>query len=157
MVCAPPDISTNQNPQRYHSENVSLRSSVLRYLKNELFQILLYLGPITRQQRHNGWSLYSNVLKQNHGYGIALATASKRYRPLRLELVIFLMRSWEGPSANLSFHWNLFWPRTVTWDAKVVDVALCGDVDAMKREFSKGTSTAFDVLPDGLTLLHVCF
>lgn len=58
---------------------------------------------------------------------------------------------------DFSIHWNLFWPRIVPWDAGIVDLALCGDVDAMKGEFSKGHSTALDVLPDGLTLLHVCF
>ena len=135
---------------------MSLRSSILKYLENDILPVILWLGPITIQQRHNSQSSYSDVLKPGHGYGLALATASDRYRPFRLELVVSLIKYWKGPSASLSFHWNLFWPRIVDWDAKVVDLALCGDVDAMKAEFSKGHSSVSDVLADGLTLLHVC-
>lgn len=82
--------------------------------------------------------LYSDVLKPGAGYGIALATASHRYHPFRLELIVFLIRKWKGPSMDFSIHWNLFWPRIVPWDTGIVDLALCGDVDPMKGEFSKG-------------------
>lgn len=122
---------------------MSLRSSVLRYLENDLLRFLLWLGPITIQRLHHSQGLSSDVLKPGAGYGIALATASHRYRPFRLELVVFLISKWKGPS--------------IAWDAGIVDLASCGDVEAMKGEFSKGHATALDVLPDGLTLLHVCF
>jgi hypothetical protein len=166
--CHPPNLSGHrdirpfdhncslQSPRGYCSEQVSLRSSVLRYLEKDLLRFLLWLGPITVKQRHNCQGLYSDVLKPGHGYGIALAIASHRYRPLRLELVVYLVKNWKGPSVNFSLHWDLFWPRIVSWDADIIDLALCGDVDAMRGVFSTGFSTPFDVLPDGVTLLHVC-
>lgn len=123
-----------QSSEGFYSEQVSRRSNVLRYLENDLLWFLLWLGPITVQRRHNSQSRGSDVLKSYHGYGIALATASHRYRRFRLELVVFLMRNWKGRSVNFSIHWNLFRPRTVSWDADIVDLALCVEVDAMKGE-----------------------
>ena len=71
--------------------------------------------------------------------------------------MISLMRHWKGPGVNFSIHWNLFCPRIVPRNASIVDLALRGDVNTMKQEFSNGHSTPFDILPGGLTLLHVCF
>lgn len=135
---------------------MSLRSSVLSYLENDYLRFLLWLGPIAVQRRHDSQSFLSEILKPDNGYGIALATASHRYRPFRLEFIVYLMKNLKGPSMNFSIHWNLFCPHIVSWDAKIVDLALRGDVDAMKGEFSMGYSTPLDVLPDGVTLLHVC-
>lgn len=165
----PPDVSVERSlrlhghnyslpsPQEYFPNQVSLRSSFLRCLESDPLRFLLWLGPITVQQWHNSWSLDSNGLKSGHGYGIALATASQFYCPFRFELMVSLMRNWKGPGVNFSIHWNLFCPRIVPWNASIVDLALRGDVDAMKGEFSTRHSTPFDVLPGGLTLLHVCF
>ena len=135
---------------------MSVRSSVLRHLETDLLRFLLWLGPVTVQQWHNNQNLYPDISKPSHGYGFTLATALDCYLPFRLELAVFLIRSLRGPSANLSFHWTLSWPRVVPWDAKIVDLVVCGDVDAVRREISTGRSAALDVVPDGLTLLHVC-
>ena len=144
-------------PQGRYLEHLSLRSSILRYLESDLLRFLIWLGPITVQQRHNNQDLYSNVLNHRYGYGIALAIGLDRYCPLRLELVVFLLKNLKGSSASFSLHWNFFWPRTVFWDTKIVNLALCGDVGSMKRELSRENCSIFDVLPDGFSLLHVCF
>lgn len=165
----PPDISVErsirlrghkyslQPPQEYIPKQVSLRSSFLRCLESNPLRFLMWLGPITGQQWYNCRSLDSNGVDSGYGYGIALATASQFYCPFRFEVMVSLMRNWKGPSVNFSIHWNLFCPRIVPWNASIVDLALRGDVDAMKGEFSSRNSTPFDVLPGGLTLLHVCF
>ena len=165
----PPDVSEEQSirlrgqtqslqsPQEYFPNQVSLRSSFLRCLESDPLRFLLWLGPITVQQWHNCRSLDSNRLKSGHGYGISLATASQFYCPFRFELMVSLMRNWEGPSVNFFIHWNLFCPRIVPWNASIVDLASRGDVDAMKGDFTARHSSPFDVLPGGVTLLHVCF
>jgi hypothetical protein len=56
---------------------------------------------------------------------------------------------------DFSLCWNVFWPRIVEYGTWVVDLALCGDVDGLKEEFSTGHSSPFDVLPSGVTILHV--
>lgn len=69
--------------------------------------------------------------------------------------MLYLSTHWQGPNLESSIHWNLFSPRIVLWEADAVRLALCGDIDAMKREFFTKRSTPFDQLPDGSTLLHV--
>ena len=135
---------------------MNLRNSASRRFENDLLRLLLWLGPITVRQRHPKQGHYLDSSIPSQGYGVAFTTASKCYRPFRFELVVFLMSNWQGPSANLSLQWRFFWPRIVHWDANIIDLALCGDVDAMKAEFSKGHAAASDVLPNGLSLLHVC-
>lgn len=163
----PPDVSVKRSiqlrghkyslrpPQEYFPKQVSLRSSFLRCLESNPLRLLLWLGPITVQQWHNCRSLDSDGVESGHGYGIALATTSQFYCPFRFEVIVSLMSNWKGPNVNFSVHWNLFCPSIVPWNASVVDLALRGDVDAMKREFSLRNSTPFDVLPGGLTLLHL--
>lgn len=68
---------------------------------------------------------------------------------------MYLKTNSKAPSVKFSIHWNLFWPRTVPWEAEIINLVLCGDVDAVKREFSTRHSTPFDQLPDGATLLHL--
>ncbi|KAF7502385.1 hypothetical protein GJ744_005963 [Endocarpon pusillum] len=144
---------SSQSPYGYCSEHVSLRSSILGYIENNLFQFLLWLGPIAVQRRRP--SLDYDAYESGNGYGIALAMASNCYHPFRLELAIYLMRNRNGPSLSYSIRWGLFWPRIIPWDAEIYDVVLRGDMDSMKREFSTGHSGPFDTLPDGGTLLHL--
>ena len=145
-----------QNPRGHHSERVSLRSSILRYVENGILPVLLWLGPTTVQRWHSDLNAQSEMLDAGQGYGIALAIASFCYCPFRLELMMFLTSYWRAPSANFSIRWNLSCSRIVSWDAGIVDAASRGDIDALKREFSARRSTPYDVLPNGLTLLHVC-
>ena len=145
-----------QNPQGHHSEHVSLRSSILRYVENGILPVLLWLGPTTVQRWHDDQNPQLGTVDAGQGYGIALAIASFCYSPFRLELMMFLTSYWRAPSANFSIRCNLSCSRIVSWDAGIVDAALRGDIGALKREFSARRSTAYDVLPNGLTLLHVC-
>jgi hypothetical protein len=68
-----------------------------------------------------------------------------------------LVKNWKVPGVKFSPFWVLFWPRILFWDADIVGLALCDDVDAMRGLFSMGFSHPFDVLPGGVTFLHVCF
>ncbi|KAL8827856.1 MAG: hypothetical protein Q9191_002937 [Dirinaria sp. TL-2023a] len=72
-----------------------------------------------------------------------------------LELAMFIKTNRKAPSIRFSIHWNLFWPRTVSWEAEIINLVLCGDVDAVKKGFSTRRSTPFDQLPDGVTILHL--
>lgn len=135
----------------------AIRSSHFRYLERDLLRCLLWLGPITIPGRHNSPGLCSNVVDAGHGFGVSLVAASHYHQPFRLELGIFLKMTWRGPGVSFSIDWNLSWPCIIPWDADVVDHALHGDVNAMKKRFSARLSSPFDQLPDGSTLLHVRF
>ena len=145
-----------QNLRGHHPERVSLRSSILWYVENGILPVLLWLGPTTTQRWHDDQNAQSGTVDAGQGYGIALAIASFCYSPFRLELMVFLTSYWRAPSANFSIRCNLSCSRIVSWDAGIVDAALRGDIVALKREFSARRSTPYDVLPNGLTLLHVC-
>ena len=138
------------------SQQVSIQSRFLTYFGSEFWHVLLWLGPITTPVGYNRQSVNSKTWRSSHGYGISLVTSSHLYRLLRLELAMYLKTNWKVSSVKFSIHWNLFWPRTVSWEAAIINHVLCGDVDAVKREFSTRRSTPFDQLPDGATLLHVC-
>ena len=152
----PGHINVLPNSRGHHSERVSLRSSILRYVENGILPVLLWLGPTTVQSWHNDRNAQSETLDAGQGYGIALALASFCYTPFRLELMVFLTSYWRAPNATFSIRWNLSCSRIVSWDAGIVDAASRGDIDILRREFSARHSTPYDVLPNGLTLLHVC-
>ncbi len=58
---------------------------------------------------------------------------------------------WDGPEIT-----SLRFPKVVSVDAAIMEYARCGNVDGMKRLFSKGLASPHDVSsPNGYTLLHV--
>ena len=131
--CHPHDSPLN-TPQPRCQDQLSIRSSRSTYLEKDLLHLLLRFGPTDVPRRHN--SLLSNDPKPSSGYGLSIATAFRRYRPFSLELAIFLTINSIGPGIDCSIQWRLSWPRIVSWDNKVLDLALCGDIHNMKRRNS---------------------
>ena len=147
----PEEDSPLQIPQSRCQEELSIRNSRSTYLEKDLLHLLLRFGPTILPGRQ----LPSNP-KTKSGYGLSIATAFRGCRPFSLELAVYLTLNSKGPGIDCSLQWSLSWPRVVPWDDKIIDLAVCGDIENMKREFSTRTATPFDQSPDGLTLLHVC-
>ena len=125
--------SPSNAPRDQYSEHLSVRSSYLRYLEKNPLHILLRWGRINIPGWHSsGGSHVSDAANFSPGYGFSIATALRRYRPFSLDWTVFLTMNSKGPSINSSIHWNLFWPRLVPWDAKVIDLALRGEIDNMR-------------------------
>ncbi len=152
-------IRRNIRPESQPSslgQQMSLRSSVCRYLENDFLRLMLWLGPLFVQHRHNGEPDQPfDIYRSRHGYGITLAAACNFYRPLRVELAIYLLRSWNEPTVNFSINWSFSCPRIVSRDDDTFKMAFSGDVDVMQERFSRRSSTPNDTLSDGWSLLHV--
>ena len=140
---------------RHNAEPISLRSSVLRYSEHRFCRFLLWLGPLTERRRSNDQSPYYEVLKPSDGYGTGFAMTLYWYSPFKVELAVYLLKVWRGPSRTFSVHWNLSFPTVVAWETDIVRLTLCGDIDAVQEAVRIGKANIFSVLPDGSTLLHV--
>ena len=139
------------------SESISIRSNIFTFLENDFIHLHSWFGATTIQDSHSQGVISSNPSSPTNGYGITVAAAVYGGIPFRIEVAMHLLQNWKGRSCSLSLNWNLSLPKTITWDEYQVEAALSGDVDALKRMFSSGEATPFEVLPDGSTLLHVRF
>ena len=153
---APDPAFSNVEPSPY-SEQISTRSSLFSTLESDALHLHTWLGPNTIQHPQNQSPTSSNLSKATNGYGITVAAAMYGLLSFRIELAIYLVKAWRGKGVRYSLNWSPAIPRTMTWNELQVESTLSGDVDALQRMFSKGDATPFEILPDGSTLLHVCY
>ena len=145
----------SQSALRHNAEPISFRSSVLRYSEHRLWRFLVWLGPLTERRWSNGQSPYYEVLQPSDGYGTGFAMTLYWYSPFKVDLAVYLLRVWRGPSRTFSVHWNLSFPIVVAWETDIVRLILCGDINAVQETVRLGKADVSSVLPDGSTLLHV--
>ena len=102
--------------------------------------------------------MFKKAAKQNPstlGYGFALTSVLHWFCPYRLELMVYLLASWDGPGLNGSLHWDLSPLRIVPYGTDAFHQVACGDIEALKMTFGERASSVYDVTPNGCTLLHV--
>lgn len=140
----------------FYSENISLSGRLLQSLETTYFHMLMCLGPVSLLDGRNPQALGLNGSSVRDGYGISLTTSVRRQRCVRFELAVLFVWRWQTTGMQYSVRWNLDWPRIVSWDHQSIRLALCGDVEGMKRQLSTDRTTTSVALPNGQTLLHVC-
>ena len=118
--------------------------------------LLCWIGNVDRRGDFNREGSSSTMIHAHSGYAIGLAMTTYWCFALRLELVLYLYTRPKRSSLSLSFGCDLRFPSIVSWDSEIVELVLRQDVDSMKMKFAAAEASPFDVLPTGLTLLHVC-
>ena len=136
-------------------ETALFRSIVTGKSENPLFPFQWWLSQLKIESSTRTTSTSSCAAQIDQAYGAGLAVTLPWSVIWRLELQICFWRRGSEPTLSFSFGLYLSFPRVVTWDMSSVCSVMSGDIDLMKAAFSSKEATVFDVLPDGLTFLHV--
>lgn len=153
--CVIPSKCSNINSAAHWPQHISPRSGVFGFLEYDSLHLYWWYGSNTIQKPQHALTACSAPSKATNGYGISIGAAMYGCLPFRIKAAVYLSKIWMGWSSQFSLNWTLSLPRTISWDDYQIELAMNGNVGAIKELFSKGDATPFEVLPDGSTLLHV--
>lgn len=153
--CVIPAKYSNFNSAAHSPQHISPRSGIFGFLEYDWLHLYWWYGSNTAQELQDPYAACSAPSKATNGYGIAIGAAMYGYMPFRIKVAVYLSKTWTGWSSQFSLNWSLSLPRTISWNAYQIELAMNGNVGRIKELFSKGDATPFEVLPDGSTLLHV--
>ena len=148
-------LETSPSARSFRVQAAPFRSLFIRRIENPFLPCSWWLGQINVSQAAKYLDFSSSVARISEGYGIGLAVILPGGVALRSEVLLLFWRKRLEPTLSFSLTHSLSFPRVISWDMRSAQVAMCGDVDAMKIEFGNQEATPFDILPDGSTLLHV--
>lgn len=153
--CVSPSKYSNITSTAYSSQYISPRSSRFEFLEYDFLHLYSWYGANTIKEHQHPSTACSGPSNATNGYGITVGAAIYGSVPFRIRVAVYLTKNWTGWGTQCSLNWSLSLPRTISWDDYQIELALSGNVGAIKELFSKGNATPFEVLPDGSTLLHV--
>lgn len=147
-----PPLNSMDSQKAAHSPS----SKGFWYLHRTPFKCCVWHGPVNLLELRHKRNTHIVHQRKFSDYGLTWAVMLHQTRRFRLDIVAIFPGDWHRTGATLSMNWHLSWPRILQYDSRLVDIALRGDVEAMRGELASGRSDPFGVLGSGKSLLHVC-
>lgn len=143
-------------PQTLADRKVYHKVNFVKKVEGSLIPLLWWVGCVDLRQNTSRQRTHTVTIMPRASYVAGLAVTSYSCFALRLELRLYFTRSFES-TISLSIGCSLGFSRVIDWDAESVVLSGRGDVETMKMRITANEVKPSDVLPNGSTLLHVCY